>query len=105
MLVLTASLFACADSSQLARTQPSQPLPQPPSSLSDYEIPEHIRERQTLRNDGYSEPRPDNAPIDPQYRGFFYVPDPDATQSDDAVGAMDSSLDGHEGQEDSHGRH
>jgi len=41
-----------------------------PSSKDDYEVPEHIRERQTLRHDSYAEPRPDNAPIDPGFRGF-----------------------------------
>jgi hypothetical protein len=43
---------------------------------NDYEVPEHIRERQTLRQDPYAEPRPDNAPIDPQFKGFFPVPQP-----------------------------
>ena len=35
------------------------------SSKNHYEVPEHIRERSTLRQDPYAEPRPDNAPIDP----------------------------------------
>ena len=42
-------------------------------SKDTYEAPEHIRERQTLRQDSYAEPRPDNAPIDPQFHGFFSI--------------------------------
>jgi hypothetical protein len=40
-----------------------------------YEVPEHIREHHTLRQDSYGAPRPDNAPIDPQFKGFFSVPE------------------------------
>jgi hypothetical protein len=47
------------------------------SSKDTYEVPEHIRERQTLRQDPYAEPRPDNAPIDPQFKGFFSIQQPD----------------------------
>jgi hypothetical protein len=43
------------------------------SSKNAYEVPEHIQERQTLRQDSYAEPRPDNAPIDPQFKGFFPI--------------------------------
>jgi hypothetical protein len=43
------------------------------SSKDAYEVPEHIRDRQTLRQDPYAEPRPDNAPIDPQFKGFFSI--------------------------------
>lgn len=46
-------------------------------SVNAYEVPEHIRERQTLRQDSYAEPRPDNAPIDPQFKGFFSIRQPD----------------------------
>ncbi len=38
-----------------------------PSSRDDYEVPKHIRERQTLRQDPYADPRPNNAPVDPHY--------------------------------------
>jgi len=47
------------------------------SSKDAYEVPEHIRDRQTLRQDPYAEPRPDNAPIDPQFKGFFSIQHPD----------------------------
>lgn len=43
------------------------------SSKDAYEVPDHIRERQTLRQDPYAEPRLDNAPIDPQVKGSFCI--------------------------------
>ncbi len=65
------------------------------TSKDAYEVPEHIRERETLRQDPYAEPRPNNAPIDPHPKGFFNVPDPGATITDDSDPAEDSSLDRH----------
>lgn len=47
------------------------------SSKDAYEVPEHIRERQSLRQDSYAAPRPNNAPIDPQFKGFFSIQQPD----------------------------
>ena len=41
------------------------------STKDAYEVPEHICERQTLRQDPYAEPRPDNAPIDCNSRNSF----------------------------------
>jgi len=38
------------------------------------EVPEHERERGMLRQDNYADPRIDNAPFDPQLRGFFRLP-------------------------------
>jgi hypothetical protein len=42
-------------------------------SKDAYEVPEHIRQRETLRQDSYAEPRLDNASIDPQVEGSFCV--------------------------------
>ena len=63
------------------------------SSRDDYEVPQHIRERQTLRQDPYADPRPNNAPTDAQR--LFLVPDPGATQTGEDLIGQDSSLDRH----------
>jgi hypothetical protein len=48
---------------------------QPPVSPgTSTTVPLHVRERPLLTHDHYSAPRPDNAPFDPQLRGFFAIP-------------------------------
>ena len=49
----------------------SQP---PPTAGTSTEVPEHARERGMLRQDNYADPRVDNAPFDPELRGFFHIP-------------------------------
>lgn len=47
---------------------------QGPTAGTSAQVPEHERERGMLRQDGYAAARPDNAPFDPQLRGFFRLP-------------------------------
>lgn len=47
---------------------------QGPTPGTSTEVPEHERERGMLRQDNYADPRLDNAPFDPQLRGFFRLP-------------------------------
>ena len=47
---------------------------QAPTAGTSEQVPEHERERGMLRQDGYAAARPDNAPFDPQLRGFFRLP-------------------------------
>lgn len=45
-----------------------------PTAGTSAQVPEHERERGMLRQDNYADPRVDNAPFDPQLRGFFRLP-------------------------------
>lgn len=47
---------------------------QQPTAGTSTTVPEHHRERGFLRQDHYADPRLDNAPFDPQLRGFFLIP-------------------------------
>jgi outer membrane DcaP-like protein len=47
---------------------------QGPTPGTSTEVPAHERERGMLRQDNYADPRIDNAPFDPQLRGFFRLP-------------------------------
>lgn len=53
---------------------PPPPVPPPLSPGTIREVPEGMREREHLRQDPYAAARVDNAPFDPDLKGFFLLP-------------------------------